>query len=105
MSVHFSKHKGALVPRSVWEVHDSFSLNVVVHEFSLVDLACVCKVVFSISVELALYKVTFVVAAFEFEPACACLFTVVKLPCVFHVALVIPSFLAISVLDVILPLT
>ena len=78
MSVHFSENELTLVSRAVREVHDSFALNVVVHKFSFVNFASVCEVVFSVAVELTLYKVAFVVASFELKSSDACLFTIIE---------------------------
>ena len=67
MSMHFSKNELTLVSWAVWEVHNSFALNVVVHEFSFVNFARVCEVVFAVAVELTLHEVAFVVASLELE--------------------------------------
>jgi len=75
MAVGFSALELTFVSALVWVYHQTISFDLVLDELSLVDLARIGEVVFTLSMELSVNKVTLIGTSFELELALSGLLT------------------------------
>ena len=82
--------------------HDSLTFHVVVPEFSFVELTCVCKVILSSAMELAIDEITLVEATIELEATLAWFLAFYEVSSVFYF-IIVPAFGTESMLLIIKP--
>jgi len=102
LSMHFTSLKISFIPWFIWPDDNTFSIHVIIFEFSLVELARICEVILAITMELAINKVSLVISALKLEPAVAWFFAVYKLASIFDF-IIVPALATIAMLLVIEP--
>jgi len=88
----------------VWPNHNALAVHIIVDKISLINFSRVSEVIFSLSIELSIYKVPLVVGAFELKASLACLFSLSEITRVDDLAL-IPDLSTLTVLYVLDPVS
>lgn len=68
-SVHFAGQEVTFVSRLIGPDQNSFAFHVIIFEFTFIQFARIGKVILTVSMKLAIYKIAFIVSSLEFKPA------------------------------------
>ena len=101
---HFAVPKLSFIVRLVRPSHFSFALHIVEFEIAFIKPARVSEVIPADSMELAIYEITFIVAAFKFKLAFSRLLAFHKVAGKLDL-IIIPGFCSEAMLLIVLPLT
>lgn len=104
ISVHFTIFEVTFIVRVISPRKFAISMHIVLKELTFVNLARLCKIVFTVTVELALYEITLIHVSIELEFALSCFLSIDEATCVYNL-IVVPLLSSFAVICVILPFT